>query len=72
MPKFRVSYTDSVLREAVVEADSREQAEAIAQRQMEQGKHHHASDVWIDDWQVEPYRRPSPDNRYCFECGEKR
>jgi len=72
MPKFRVSYTDSVLREAVVKAASKEQAEDIVRSQMEDGQHHHACDAWNDDWQVEPYRRPPLVNRSCFECGENR
>ena len=72
MPKFRVTYVDSVLRETVVEAPSSEEAETIARTQMENAEHHHTSDGWTDDWQVEPYRRPPLVNRHCFECGERR
>ena len=72
MPTFRVTYVDSVLRETVVEADSAEAAEEVARLQMENAEHHHSCDVWNDDWQVELYRRPPLDNRYCFECGEAR
>jgi hypothetical protein len=72
MPKFRVTYVDSVLREAVVEAPTSEEAEATARTQMENAEHHHACDAWNDDWQVERYRRPPLVNRSCFECDELR
>lgn len=72
MPKFRVTYTDSVLREAVVNASSKQEAEAIVRSQMENAEHHHTSDGWTDDWEVQPYRRPPLVNRHCFECGEQR
>jgi hypothetical protein len=39
---------------------------------MENGEHHHTSDGWTDDWEVEPYRRPPLVNRHCFECGDRR
>lgn len=72
MPKFLVTYVDSVLRETVVEADSAEAAEEVARLQMERAEHHHASDAWNDDWAVEPYRHAPVINRRCFECGEIR
>ena len=72
MLKFRVTYIDSVLREAVVEAPSSEEAEAIVRTEMEDAQHHHACDAWNDDWQIEPYRHAPLVNRSCFECGEVR
>ena len=72
MSKFRVTYVDSVLREAVVQAPSAEEAEQTVRSQMENAEHHHVSDGWTDDWHVEPYRRPPLVNRSCFECGENR
>ena len=72
MSKYRVTYVDSCLREAVVEASSPEAAEEAVRRQMEDAQHHHAVDAWNDDWQAEPYKRPPIVNRTCFECGETR
>ena len=72
MPKFRVTYVDSVLREAVVEADSAEAAEAAARLQLENAEHHHACDAWNDEWAVDPYRHAPLINRRCFECSEIR
>ena len=72
MPKFRVTYVDSVLREAVVNAPSSEEAEVIVRAQMESADHHHTCDAWNDDWQIAPYRRAPLVDRHCFECGEVR
>lgn len=72
MPRFRVTYVDSVLRETMVEVDSAEAAEEAARLQMENAQHHHACDAWNDDWAVEPYRDAPVVNRHCFECGEVR
>ena len=72
MPKYRVTYVDSVLREAVVESASSAAAEEIVRAQMENAQHHHACDAWNDDWSVEACRRPPFVNRSCFECGENR
>lgn len=72
MPKYRVTYVDSCLREAVIQASSPEHAEKLASRQMENAQHHHIVDVWNDDWAVEPYKRPPLVNRRCWECGETR
>ena len=72
MPKFRVSYVDSVLREAVVEAVSAEEAEVAVRTQIENAEHHHACDAWNDDWTVEPYRHAPVVDRHCFECGSLR
>ena len=72
MPKYRVSYVDSCLREMVVKAKSAEQAEELTRRQMEDGQHHHVADAWNDDWSVEPFRRHPLVNRRCVECGDLR
>ena len=70
MFKYRVTYVDSCLREAVVEASCPEAAEQSVRRQMEDAQHHHAVDAWNDDWCTEPYKRPPIVNRTCFECGK--
>ena len=72
MPKFRVTYVDSVLRETVVEADSAEAAEEVARLQLENAEHHHVCDAWNNEWAVDPYRHAPVINRRCFECGEIR
>ena len=72
MPKFRVCYVDSVVRETVVDAASSKEAEKIVRAQVENCDHHHTCDAWNDKWHVEPYRRPPIVNRHCFECGEVR
>jgi len=72
MPKFIVTYVDSVLRETVVEADCAEAAEEVARLQLERAEHHHACDAWNDDWAVDPYRHTPVINRRCFECSEIR
>ena len=68
MTRYRVTYTDSVLRVALIDAYSPEHAEQITQAQMENAEHHHALDTWNDDWQVERLRQAHP--RCCFECGQ--
>ena len=70
MPTYRVTYVDSVLREAIVEAENGDQAETIVRQQMENAEHHHAVDAWNDDWQAEPRTSPATANRCCFECGK--
>ena len=72
MAKYRVTYVDSCLREAVVEAGSPKAAEESVRRQLEHAQHHHVIDDWNDDWCTEPYKRPPIVNRTCFECGETR
>lgn len=70
MTKYRVSYVESILREAIVEANSPQEAEDRVLEQKEYPEHHHAVDVWDDDWQVKEYKRAPVVNRHCFECGE--
>ena len=72
MSKYRVTYVDSCLREAVVDTDSPEAAEEAVRQQMETGEHHHAVDAWNDDWAAEPHKPHSLVNRTCFECGKER
>jgi hypothetical protein len=70
MNTYRVTYTESVLREVLIDAEDAEQAEDLAMGQIELGKHHHAVDVWDDDWRTELCQSvPSP-TRTCFECGK--
>lgn len=72
MSKYRVSYVDCCLREAVVEATCPEAAEQAVRLQMEDALHHHAVEDWNDAWHAEPYKWPPIVNRRCFECGELR
>lgn len=72
MPKYRVTYVESILREAVVHAQSPQEAEDRVLEQKELAEHHHAVDVWEDDWQAEEYKRAAVVNRHCFECGDVR
>ena len=72
MSKYRITYVDSCLREAVVDASSPETAEEAVRQQMEHGEHHHAVDAWNDDWAAEPHQRRPVVNRTCFECGRDR
>ena len=72
MIKYRVSYGDSILRETVVHASTAEQALDMVRDEIGFGKHHHAADVWQDDWAAEPYQRPPVVNRTCCECGDRR
>jgi hypothetical protein len=72
MTKYRVTYTEYILREAVVEAADADQAIEAARAEFDDATHHHAFDVWQDNWQTEPYVRPPIVNRICPECGEFR
>jgi hypothetical protein len=72
MPTYRVTYTDSVLREAVVEAGNADDAEDLVRGQIDSAEHHHAVDAWNDDWQAEPCTRQSRRSLCCFECGQIR
>ena len=55
MTTYRVTYVDSVLRETIVKASTPEQAEDKARSEIESATHHHAVDVWQDDWHAEEY-----------------
>ena len=70
MPTFQVTYLDSVLRQAIVQAEDAERAEELVREQMEDAEHHHAVDAWTDDWQVEPLAHQLHYTRPCFECGK--
>jgi hypothetical protein len=70
MPTFEVTYVDSVLRAAVVEAGTAEEAETLVREQMEQAEHHHAFDAWNDDWQAQLVSKQTDFSRRCFECGQ--
>ena len=71
MTTYRVTYVDSVLREAIVEAENPDQAETVVRQQMENVGHHHAVDAWNEDWQAQP-RSASPIlHPCCFECGQE-
>ena len=66
MKKYTVTYVESVLREAVIEAKTAEAAEDLVRQQYLEAEHHHAVDVWSDDWQVHDSK---PSSWSCFECG---
>ena len=72
MPTYRVTYTESVLREAIIEAQDAQQAEDLAIEQRELAEHHHAVDVWDDDWQAKLFQPLPSAARACFECGKRR
>lgn len=73
MPTFRITYVESILREAVIDAHTPEMAEEAVMQQIENAEHHHSVDVWNDDFQVEQYQRPAAaGNRHCIECGSRR
>jgi len=69
MNKYRVTYIESILREVVIHAKTTEDAENMAHQQYLEAEHHHAVDVWNDDWQVNDCKPSSWPNLYCFECG---
>lgn len=70
MPTFQVTYADTVLRQAVVKADTADEAETRVRAQIDDGEHHHAVDTWTDDWQAEPHTDQPGSNRRCFECDQ--
>ena len=72
MTTYRVTYVDSVLRETIVNAPTPEHAEDKARSEMESATHHHAVDVWQDDWHAEEYAPPDVSNQFCWECGQRR
>ena len=72
MPTYRVTYVDSVLCEAFVDAENGHKAEIIGRQQMENAEHHHAVDAWNDDWQAQPRAAAHVFNHCCFECGQGR
>ncbi len=69
MTRYRVTYVDSILRVAFIDADSPESALEAATAETENAQHHHALDTWTDDWQAKPAQDLSA--RSCFECGKQ-
>jgi hypothetical protein len=72
MKSYRVTYTESILRQTIVEASTPEQAVDAARAEYDDATHHHAVDVWLDDWQSELDRPRPAGTRTCFECGQLR
>ena len=66
---FRVSYVDTIVREAFVEARDEEEAQEIVTAQTLDGQHHHAIDVDVIDMQAEQVTEIG-DRPSCFECGD--
>ena len=72
MTSNRVSYVESVLCEAVVDAMCESHATGVARRQMEDAEHQCDADVWNPDWFAEPAEKRPPGNERCFESGNVR
>ena len=72
MKPYCVTYVESILREVLVDAAGEEHALDVARLQMENAKHHHATDVWNSDWFAKPAEKRPLVNARCFECGELR
>ena len=66
---YRVTYEESVLREATVEAEDETRAIDTIRKQLENGEHHHAVEVWDHAWSAEPDEKHPSTNARCFECG---
>lgn len=64
---YRVTYVDSVFREAYVEAHDEDEAERIVTEEFSEGVHHHAFDADQVEMQAEPVEVRS--RQFCFECG---
>jgi hypothetical protein len=64
---YRVTYVDSVIREAYVEARDENGAEELVEEEFSDGVHHHAIDAYHDDMQALPTEDRT--RRSCFECG---
>jgi hypothetical protein len=65
---FRVSYVDTVIRQAYILATDEDQANDIIEEQISNGIHHHAIDAYHDDMQAEPADEST--RCCCFECGK--
>jgi len=72
MNEYRVTYTESILREAFVEASGPDEAVEAARAEFDDAQHHHAVDLWLDDFQAEESRPRPATKRICFECGASR
>lgn len=72
MNEYRVTYTESILREAFVEASGPDEAVEAARAEFDDAQHHHAVDLWLDDFQAEESRPRPAAKRICFECGASR
>ena len=69
---YRVTYEESVLREATVKAEDETRAIDTIRQQLENAEHHHAVEVWDHAWSAEPATKRPTVNARCFECGELR
>ena len=72
MNDYRVTYPESILREAIVEASGPDEAIEAARAEFDDATHHHAVDIWLDDYQAKLSRPRPAAKRICFECGESR
>lgn len=69
---YRVTYTESIFREAIVEASGPDEATEAARAAYLDAAHHHAVDLSVDDFEAEPFRPLPVPAGTCFECGKPR
>ena len=72
MKTYRVTYEESILREAIVEDTSEARAIDAVRQQLDDAEHHHAVEVWDHAWSAEPATKRPLVNARCVECGEVR
>lgn len=65
---FRVTYVDSVFREAFVEARDSDEAETLVYEEIGDGVHHHAYDAFQNEMQASPAE--SRNRPIYYECGQ--
>ena len=65
---YRVTYVESVLREVYVAAYSAQKANDFAIEQQQNAEHHHAINIWCNDWQAEPAGCSPVRRAACYEC----
>ena len=64
---YRVTYVDSIFREAYVEAHDEDEAQDLVEEEIGDGVHHHAYDADQNEMQAWPAEASS--RQLCFECG---
>lgn len=67
MVLYRVTYVDTIVREAFVEAHDEYEALDVINAEIGDGAHHHALDAYQEDMQATPTL--DRDRQRCFECG---
>ena len=69
MPRYRVTYVESSLRECFIAADTRDEAIEKVRAEFENGQHHHMVDGWDDDWSAVLNAMANGKAKPCIECG---